>query len=342
MSCTWLKKDGCKGFGGTAVGYWGREVYKRISSDNTINKNRALLEDQVQAGGIRAELWTMAETGPTCGCHKSTYSMSDRMCCTCHGFSIVPGFVKWGYENYWLSPFDENVTLVNVELTKDFKSSKCTLMTDSVEGYLESVDFPVNKIAFGSKWEYNSSELVRIDKYSSVTCEYSTDSGITWINIEDLENNDPTDGVIRFRVTLRRDILEVLSPYFSILRVRYGDIPLGEFRGEDPHRGPFIKVMTPVPTADFIKTESGNRSIVNNMTSWTLGLSSFDKRIESGSRDELLKGPYITLKFLDGTYKDELFNITSWSNSDPTGQIISTQTMNLRLVDEGDPYRLIW
>ena len=345
MTALWLTKDGCKGLGGSAVGYWGRSINCRVNADNTTGKELANLREELDIAGLRVALWVGTLSGNTCSCYKKTHESADRKCRTCHGVvgGLVPGYLKWGYNTVWMSPVDSDVTLTNVEITREFKSSKIQLVSGSTEGYIESGDKPFNRNAIGSFWEYEEVSYLRNDIYSSVEVSFSLDSGSTWSAISSLSSINPSTGSIRFRATLKRDSSNVLSPFFEIVRARYAEIGLENINSKGEYQtGPFIKVIKNVPEKTIIKSEYGDYPSVAGMSFWTVGLSAFDSRIEVGSDAEKLEGPNIVVEFLDGTFKGDRFILASWALSDPRGFTVMTQTFKVRAEDSVGPFSLVW
>ena len=341
----WLSKDGCKGLGGSAVGYWGRDINKRICCDNTTGKELTNLRDEVNLAGINAAIWIGVTEGNTCGCYKKTYRSADRKCRSCHGVvdGLVPGYLKWGYKTVWMSPVDDGVTLTNVKITTDFHSAKAELENDALEGSIESSDIPFSRTAFGSYWEFDVAEYNRNDTYSSVTTEYSLNSGSTWNSMDQLPTDNPVNGSIRFRSILTRDSESVLSPLFEIVRARYAEIPLS---GQQPDGsydfGPWIKVVKTVPETTIVKSEYGDYPLVNGLSFWTVGLSAFDSRIDVGSEQEKLEGPNVVVEFLEGTFANDRFAMLNWALSDPRGFTVMTQTFKVRAEDSVGPLSLVW
>jgi hypothetical protein len=341
----WLTKDGCKGLGGTAVGYWGRDINRRITADNTTGKELASLREEVSLAGVRVEVWIGATSGNTCSCYKKSHASSDRKCRSCHGVfdGYVPGYFKWGYKTLWMAPTDGDVILSNLEITTDFKSSKVQIVSGETEGSLESGDKPFTRDAIGSVWDYEAVTYERISQYSSVDVYYSTDSGSTWSPISNLPTDNPSTGLIRFKAVLHRDTINVLSPFFEIVRARYSEIPLGNLDADGQYQtGPFIKVIKTVPEKTIVKSEYGDYPEINGLSFWTVGLSFFDSRIEVGSDQEKLEGPNVVIEFMDGTFKGSRFILTAWSGSDPRGFTVMTQTFKVRAEDSVGPFSLVW
>jgi hypothetical protein len=179
---------------------------------------------------------------------------------------------------------------------------------------------------------------LREEAYSSCVVEYSLDSGITWKDLSTLETDSPSSGVIRFRATLTRDSVDVLSPFFEIVRARYATINTSE----DNRRGPWILLMRPSPKLSRVKSEWGDKPTSDVMPVWTAGLSMFDPSIQAGTDEELIKGPGVLFEILDGALVGYRYIMTNWQYSDPFGYIIVTQNFNIRIADPVDPYSLVW
>ncbi len=337
-------KNGCKGLGRSAVGYWGRSVFRRLRSEQIINKERALLQDQLSTG-IRTNLWIGVNSGNICNCYKKSNTQADRKCKTCHGVinGYVPGYLKFGYETFWMSPVDSDVTLVNAEVVNDFKSSKVALAEGALEGYIESGDKIFSRVVFGSFWEYDVASYLMYEDNSSVVLEFSLDSGSNWFDISELSVLNPVSGTIRFRATLLRDNEDILSPYFEIVRARYSKVPLRVESNNGSYLfGPWILILNSKPFKNYLKSEYGDYPSIDGMSFWTSGLSYFDPNIVAGSKEELLEGPNIIFELIDGALSGTRYLCTSWQNSDPLGQVIMTQTFSMRRVDPSDPFSLVW
>ena len=345
MSCLLNNRDGCKGLGGTAVGYWGRSVFKRVQQEQEFARQRALLQDQIAGTGIRVNLWQGVTEGIRCSCYKESNKQADRKCKSCHGVidGYIPGYLKFGYNTLWMSANDADVTLTNVEVTTDFKSAKVGLVAGALEGTIESGDKEFHRTAVGAYWEHDVASFVRIEDLSSVTVEYSLDSGSTWNDIEQLEVLNPVEGLIRFRATLSRDSSEVLTPFFEIARARYAVIDLREPRGDGTYTfGPWIRIMNSKPFKGYKKSDYGDLPSIDSMGFWTTGLSFFDDSIETGSSGELLNGPNVIFEVLDGALEHSRYVMINWQHSDPAGYKIITQTFHMRVEDPVSPYSLVW
>ena len=340
MNWSRIRNNGCKGHG-SAPGYWGRDIFRRVLSENEHNRQRTLLEDQIRASGIRAELWTRAETGSRCACYKESSRSSDRKCRSCYGASIVPGYYKFGYNTEFLSASDDDAVLTDVGVTTDFKSAKVILDDTALTGTIESSDKAFTRSAIESEWEY---EDVFFDREGSVLVEYSLDSGSTWKAMSELTTENPASGNIRFRATLSRAATTDLSPLFEIVRARYATIDKREISivNNDYRWGPWIFIMNTIPDRQYIKTDRGDIPKQSGLTFWTAGLSMFDPSIEIGSDEELITGPGVLIKILDGVMEGNRYITTTWRQSDPFAYKIIQQEFHIRVEDSVGPYSLVF
>ncbi len=363
------KSKGCKVPGAhMAVGYWGHDIYLQIQNEQKIERERALLEDQILAQSFRASFWQGAGneelladfsnnnavqgdfTGQLnvddhvkCACYKKSNTSADRKCGACYGVGIVPGYYKFGYDTLFMSIVDSDVTLTNLRRTR-FKSSKVELVEGATTGTIESGDKPFNRVAFGSAWEQQALYYLREDTASSVVVEYSVNSGTSWSDISTLPTTNPYgSGTIRFRATLSRDDANVLSPFFEIVRARYATIPLENERPEGGYqKGPWLLIMRGPPQTGFKKQDYGSIPVEDGLTLWTAGLALFDPSIEVGSREELIIGPDAMFEILDGARVGSRYLTSNWQNSDPFGEIIVSHNFQIRIVDPVGPLARIW
>jgi hypothetical protein len=329
------RSGGCKGFGSTAVGYWGRDIYRRVLSEQEQERQRVLLQDELFAMGLRAELYVGVDTGNTCKCYKESAAHADRKCYTCHGVGKVPGYEKFGYTTFWMTSSDSDITLTNTEITTKFKSATIQLTEGQTLGTIESGDKAFTRSIVGSVWEYDVKYLLRDKDNSGITIEYSLNSGATWNNIATLITSNPSSGNIRFKVTLTRDSSSILSPFFEVIKARYARILT------DGRWGPWIIVLNNKPFSRKIKSDWGDQPLQEGTNMWTTGLAMFDPDIEVGSREELISGPFAFVKILDGVLENERYAINSWQQSDPRGYLV-LQNFETRYVDSQDPLTLVW
>lgn len=338
--CPYDYRTGCNGVPGgyTAVGYWGRDIHRRIIAEQTIAKELVLLREQIKAGGIRAYMWKGAQSGTECMCYKKTNQQADRKCSTCYGKRYVPGFLKFGFNTFWMSASDEGLTLSNTEKVSEFKSSKISLVTGALTGTVECGDMPFNRTAAKSYWEQQAIFYTRLPDDSGVSIEYSTNSGVTWKDINSLVVESPVSGNIRFKATLTRSSADILSPMFEIVRARYSTIDI-----DDENRfGPWVLLMKSIPVGRLTKSDRGDLLIQNNTKVWTSGMSMFDPTVVIGSKDELLEGHDIMFEIIDGARQGDKYVMGDWQGSDPFAQILVSQTFTVRYVDPVGWYKPIF
>jgi hypothetical protein len=254
----------------------------------------------------------------------------------------VPGFLKWGYETYWMSATDPGITLTNVEVTNRFKSSKIQLVDTAVSGIIESSDLVFSRSAKGSVWEYDVQSFIR--ESGSIIVEYSLDSGSSWSPIENIVSVNPISGTIRFRATLNRSSVTDRSPLFEIVRARYSRIDMGTLINpitNAPTTGPWILVMPSQPERQYMKSEHGDYP-QGTANFWTSGLSMFDPLVTPNTREEILIGPAVLVQFMDGVLAGERYATTSWKHTDPFAYKVVTQDFNIRPADAAGPYSLVF
>jgi len=345
--------DGCEGLGHMATGSWSRDIFKHVKAEQEHASQRALLIEQILAGGIRSDMWMGVKSGNECACYKQSNKQSDAKCGSCYGERYVPGYLKFGYDTVWMSATDSDVTLTGVEITKTFKSAKVVLTSTSTSGTIESGDKSFSRTAFGSTWESQALSFVRIEGQSNVVVEYSLDSGIIWDDIDNLATVNPSSGNIRFKATLTRDTTSIITPAFEIVRARYARIDLSSgdaLGGADSEKsdcgeyrfGPWVLLMRSIPISRNTKGEHADLPVQDNLKVWTAGFSLFDPTIEIGSEDEYVKDNKVLFEIKDGVQTGSRYKVTSWSPSDPFAYVIVQQTMDIRYVDPVGPFSLVW
>ncbi len=333
---SYSRPGGCKGLGSTAVGYWGRDIYIRNQTEQSQARMRALLQDQLQLGGLRCALWTGVTTGDQCSCYNETVKQADRKCGSCYGTGFAPGYEKFGYQTFWMTGFDTGVTLHNVKITDTFKSAKVVLEDSATSGYIESTAVSFTR-TFASVWEYNLISFLRDSVHSSVTAYYSISSG-PWTAISSLASEVGLTGTIKFRVELTRTSTSILTPYFEIVRARYATLEV-----DDTGRwGPWILALTNRPFRKKTKSDWGDVPQQESTEFWTAGLAMFDSSITIGSTDELVTGPNVFIEILDGVLVGNRYVTSSWQTSDPLGYVVITQNFKTMFADPVGPYSLIW
>ena len=338
-------RDGCKGLGGSAVGYWGRSVFRRIKAEQEYARQRALLQDMLAGSGIRMNFWQGVTSGVQCSCYKESNRQADRKCKSCHGVidGLIPGYLKFGYNTLWMSASDSDITLTNVEITTDFKSSKAGLTSSALSGTVESPDKAFSRTAIGSEWESNAVTFLRIDESSTASVEYSLDSGSTWTGMSNLSTANPSSGTIRFKATLTRTSTAILTPFFEIVRARYATLDLRDSRGDGTCTyGPWIRVLNGKPFQGYRKSDYGDFPTMDGMSFWLTGLSQWDPSIEINTPAELLSGPNLVFEILDGALANRRYVLIDWKHSDPGGFQVVTQEMKVQVENPAGAIGLIW
>jgi hypothetical protein len=331
----------------TAVGYWGRNIHRRIQAEQEHARQRALLTDQIKAGGLRAALWQSNVAGNKCACYKESNDQADGKCKTCYGTGYAPGYLKFGYTTVWMSVVDDDLTLTDCEVTTKFKSAKVMLSNGALTGTIESGDKAFSRTIVGSTWEYDAVSFIRIADDSSVSVEYSTDSGLNWAAISNLPIENPSSGVIRFRATLTRTATSIRSPLFEIVRGRFERLPYDDLQSNGTYRvGQWILILRDVPKSRYVKSNHGDTPARTELNFWTVGLSFFDSSIEFSTPAELIKsedeGPCDFVEILDGAMVGARYVIIERSHSDPFGYIIVEQNFVSRVATDVGPYSLVW
>ncbi|MDC1300008.1 hypothetical protein N8Z24_00720 [bacterium] len=242
-----------------------------------------------------------------------------------------------------MSVKDSDITLTNVEVVTDFKSAKVGLTSTATSGTIESGDKTFTRSAIGSVWEYEAVDYLRLEDDSSVTVEYSLDSGSTWSAITNLATANPSSGSIRFKATLTRTSTSILTPFFEIVRARYGTIDQENQRADSSYTyGPFIRILNTKPYRSLLKSEYGDYPNLSGMSFWTVGLSAFDSAITTGSEEEMLDNNLTIIEFLEGALTGKRFTVTNGKMADPGATVVMTQDFTLREVDSVGPRARVW
>src|SRR5580700_3278815 len=133
--------------------YWGRDLRTRVKEEMTLEKTRALLQDQLGGGGLRAYMWQSVfdprnaiEPLPTppgtlrCSCVKATGQAADRRCLSCHGITFIPGYQKFGYESIWFASISPSLILNGLVLDTVLKPNRLQLVATALTGTVETPD----------------------------------------------------------------------------------------------------------------------------------------------------------------------------------------------------------
>jgi hypothetical protein len=306
----------------------------------TLEKTRALLQDQLVGGGLRAQLWqsvidprTLTEfpslpvpSGTLrCSCVVLPGQHADRRCNSCNGIGWIPGYMKFGYETIWCSSINSSLVLNNLALNISIKPNRLELVDPALTGTAETSDLFFIKTIPTAIWESRSDYTCTDGVNSAVVTEFSTDGGYTWNDVLNIASINPSSGRIRFRVTISRNSTDIVSPAWEIVRVRFPVIPIqGRF-------GPWILVLKTVQSNRNIQDMRGIVLDAQPNNFWTCPLSFYtctipDQCAVGGKLDQrnLLVDPCF-IQFLDGIpalLHSERWSCTNLSYSDPFGYLV--------------------
>jgi|SRR5579872_2245850 len=334
-----------------AVGYWGRDVRSRVKGEMTLEKTRALFQDQLMGGGLRAQLWqavfdprngttvpVVPQNTQLCSCVKQTGQQSDRRCLSCHGITYVPGYKKFGYETIWFASISPSLTLINIQQNTITKPYRLELTPTSVLGTIVTPDLQFINTNTQSVWEYRNDYVIADGANSSIQVEFSTNGGLIWNGISQLPALNPQTGRIRFRITIMRTSINTKSPAWEILRARFSTIPV------QGRLGPWIVVLKTVPSNRNIQDLRGIQLEAQPNNFWTSPLSYFDLAIQDqGSVGGVLDPRSLIIdpafvQFIDGTpalLHNQRWSCTNLSYSDPFGYL-TRQFFQARIQQENE------
>ena len=316
------------------IGYWGKDLRTRVKCEQSLEKTRALLQDQLLGGGLRVFLWQavhdvrngeVAEEPGTlkCSCVKASNAHADRRCFSCHGINYIPGYRKFGYENFWVASVSPNLVLSNLQLNTTIKPHRLELTPTATQGIATSPDIFFSRTDITQLWEARSDFVVRDGANSGVVAEFSTDGGATYSSLANIAVANPITGKIRFRVTIFRSSTTTPSPQWEILRARFPTIPLvGRL-------GPWIVVLKTVSPDKEMQEVRGITIDSQNNNFWTAPLSLFDCRIPDQCGVGGVVDPRVIIKdpafieFIDGVRSNldtsQRWSLTNVTYSDPFG-----------------------
>ena len=253
---------------------------------------------------------------PLCSCYKHTSKQPDDACRSCYGTGIIPGYTKFGHTEYVAASTDPSLTLVNLALVTDFQPHRLGLLAGQTTGSLTTPDLTVLN-PDGRRFEFRVDAYLRQAAGTSVTVEFSTDSGASYNAIADINDPTPTTGTIRFRVTIDRTLVTDKSPFFEILRARHS-------RMDEP----FIRVLKGLPTRTRSRDGTGIVDSDGNLRWWTVPLRHFDDAIQQDPdvvvppQDNVIQQRSF-VEFREGSHAGVRFALTAFEWHDPKGIFIS-------------------
>lgn len=256
----------------SAVGYWGRDIYKRIESEQIPAKIQALLWDKLRSRGKNIYLWReVLSTTPgvlPCSCIKDTSSRADITCSSCYGTQLIPGYLRFLHTTYFAASISENLVLTNTILDTQIKPYRILLQDCALTGTITFPAIPYSNL-LNLNWDYKI-DAPNILETNTVEVTFSTNN-ITFYpiaEINDLNKKPLNAGNLYFKVTLTRANADDRSPEFEILRVRH------------PNKiDPYILILRPQFNEVSVLMQYGRRLENLGERFWTVPLSFFDSQI---------------------------------------------------------------
>lgn len=285
---------------GRAPGYWGRDIRCRIASDFTVDKVASQNYDKIIAMGLPYTLWreanSMIADAIKCSCFKDTSKQPDIPCLQCYGTGFVPGYLKFGTQNFWSAAdslgaagtggFGQDAftavgtwTLSSTVLDKTNRPFRIMLAAGATSGTAISPNLLINPTALAKKvgpWDAKADGFTRDGiGNSTIVVEASRDNGATWFALAAIDAQSPTTQ-LRFRVTMTRTAVGVKTPMFEIARARFvtmRDIDYGLAGAVDE---PVIRVIPTWDQEAEIRQNAGNKMENTSKRFWTLPLTFFN------------------------------------------------------------------
>jgi hypothetical protein len=325
--------------GRNSPGYWGGNPRKRFDADNTIDKIIALSIDKLRLNGMPYALWQEAAAvliNPTvCSCVKATSKQADIPCLSCYGTKYIPGYLKFGTKNYWMSSIESGLTLTNTVLDKTNRPFRIQLEPNATSGTVESPDYVISVANKLGRWESKLDGFTRdAGAASSIVAEFSIDSGASWhlLNDTNLESVAPTSK-IRFRVTFTRASVSVKSPMFEMIRIRFPYLL-------DPLNGALAEPVIRIIPTWTVETESreniGIRNEASGMRFWTLPLNYFNVNLQpEGFESRIADDSFVECRY--GGEAGFRYNLTQFKYSDTLGKFTRQEFEMRRVVGKPAP-----
>ncbi len=287
---------------GRAPGYWGRDIRGRIAAEFTVDKVLSQHFDKIVAMGLPYALWREASSvldDPLkCTCFKDTAKQPDIPCLQCYGTGFIPGYLKFGTQNYWSEASSDGSggfgtsgfgqggfgevggwTLTDTVLDKTNRPFRIMLSPDAVTGVAISPNLILDPDDIAKKvgpWEVKSDGFTRDGgANSAIVVEASKDAGFTWFALSQLETQSPSTQ-LQFRVTLTRGNIGVKTPMFEIVRARFPvmrDLISGLTGAINE---PVIRVIPTWDQEQEVRQNIGDKIENTNKRFWTLPLTFFN------------------------------------------------------------------
>ena len=257
----------------SAVGWWGRNIERRIDSEQIPQKIRALLQDKLLSRGKKVYFWQQVDKfnpiATECSCVKDTTERADIACNSCYGTKYMPGYVKMFHETLYVSSISTTAILTDTKVDKNIKPYRIIIDDNLLTGTIESGAIPFDN-HLDYDWDYKS-DIVNILETNTITVEFSTNNVdfYTISEINDVGKKPTGVGNIYIRVTLVRANAQDRSPEFEIIRLRH-----------QTKEEPYIKILRPQISEFPSWMPYGRRTENLGERFWTMPLDFFDDAIE--------------------------------------------------------------
>jgi len=334
---------GCKLPGVSGVGYWGGNPRSRILADGTAQKVIALNFDKIQAMGIPYALWesvrSMEGSYTTCSCYKDTSKQSDLNCLSCYGQTLIPGYMRFGYNYAWMPSIDPGWVFTNLGLDTTHTPNRIQINAGQTTGTAVSAQIPVDTTSILGNFQ------VKVDAYArdttpganTIVVEFSSTAHLAtpvWQSISVL----PTLAslpfpYLQFRVTLTRNAVATKSPLFEIVRVRWQVVPDITPVGLGGLSEGVVRVLSTWDDEMTNRTNRGDNTDANGQVFWTLPLNVFDATRTNIKDQKVVDDCFVEQRGY-GPEQGVRFALTNFNYSNNFG-IFTRQQFNMRRI-QGD------
>lgn len=357
--------------------YWGNDPHQRMQDEQTPQKVRKGLEDQLRTNGRPVFAWlpvvgASAGTVP-CTCEKDTTNNSDFKCMTCFGTKYAPGYIKFLHSQVYFcsaefagyaGPYpaaQPAFTLSNVVIDRTKKPNRLMLASGATSGTIVTPDKPYTNPG-DDVWELELSAY-RKTTGDTFALEYSLDAGVTYRSITLTpgplygfrgaltDSHRPLgSGTIRFRVTMTRvSGTSPESPSFEIVRVRHVRSldcnPIIQLRN-DYTDGQILILKT--WDQEFVAREIARGRTVEAMgdRAWTAPLDFFDLSLTRDTPpvafDDREAGPHPLFEYTEGIRTSERYAMYAINLDATLDNVMSHQSFSERRIQAGELYSLIF
>lgn len=252
--------------------HYGNKVHE-MAHDMMLQARR-MLSNALDVDVRRFFLYTRLTSGRRCCCFKGVNQEPKGDCGICFGTGIVGGFEKFGTHTEVIDP-SRNCVCVNVkpDIANQMFPSCFRLENDSLEGYLISDVEISNNIGevdffkvYTSYLNNNATCVVYVKAFGADDSTYyyshvvRNGGEVIEYKIENRIEELLKQGVrkLTFKIALRRNHLEIDSPLFSHLYLRYRVRPIDEY---------MLKVdTTPAQNAALFDVNGGSSNSWTNLT----------------------------------------------------------------------------